>query len=396
VTDLTFYFDKWAGSLPHKARARDLAGALALVRRRFSWVQRLFIGIVLLPTLTTAVYFSLIASDRFVSEAQFIVRGVSHQDIGGLSSLLETFGISRAEDDTFAVQDFMQSRDAVQKLESKLPLRDIFSRPEADVFSRFSHSGGKRTFEALFKYYLRRVTVVRNTSTGISRLRVGAFRPQDAQLLAKTLLALSEELVNQMNARAQRDTLNSAVSEVDRAESQVMDAQAKITSFRNRELLIDPSSASTKVIELVGQLSADLAQTKTQLTEMRNSAPSNPSIPSLEVRAAALQDQIAAQRGKMTGSEDALSAKMSDYERLTLNREFADKNLTAALASMEMARQEARRQQIYIETIVAPNLPDESTEPGRIRMVLTVFVFSLAAFAMTWMLLAGAREHVHG
>ena len=98
----------------------------------------------------------------------------------------------------------------------------------------------------------------------------------------------------------------------------------------------------------------------------------------------------------MTGGNDALSGKISAYERIALNREFADRGLALATTSIELARQEVRRQQIYIETVVRPNLPDEALEPRRWRGFFTVFLFSFAVFAMGWFLLTAVREHAHG
>ena len=50
-------------------------------------------------------------------------------------ALLQSTGLSRAAEDTSAVQDFMMSRDAVRKLEQKDDLRTVFSRPEGDFVS---------------------------------------------------------------------------------------------------------------------------------------------------------------------------------------------------------------------------------------------------------------------
>ena len=95
----------------------------------------------------------------------------------------------------------------------------------------------------------------------------------------------------------------------------------------------------------------------------------------------------------MAGDDIALAGKVSAYERLTLLRDLAGKSFANALNALDAARQEARRQKIYVETIVEPNLPDQALEPQRARYVLTIFVMSFAVFAMGWILFAGAKEH---
>jgi capsular polysaccharide transport system permease protein len=368
-----------------------------VVRQRLSLAQFLFLTIVVVPTLLAALFYGAIASNRYISEASFIVRGASSQSSGsGLAGLLRSFGFSRADDDTFVVQDFMQSRQAVSQLEQRIPLREIFGRPGIDWFSRFPHFWRRNSFESLFDYYLSRVSVNYSTSTGITQLTVTAFRPEDAQALAKSLLALSEGLVNQMNERAQRDAIEHAQQELQGAEDKVVSSQAAITAFRNRELIVDPSSNSSKALDIVEALTSDLVNTRAQIQETMTSSPNNPSIPAMKNRVAALEDQIFKERSKLVGGDNALASKMSAYDNLVLNREFSDNEFTLASSVLELARQEARRQHIYIETISEPNLPDDTTEPRRWRGFLTVFIFSSAIFAMVWFFAVGAREQLHG
>ena len=70
--------------------------------------------------------------------------------------------------------------------------------------------------------------------------------------------------------------------------------------------------------------------------------------------------------------------------------------MISASSSLESAIQDARRQQIYLEPVVSPNLPDEATEPRRFRLIITTLTFSFTLFAMCWILFIGAKEHAHG
>jgi capsular polysaccharide transport system permease protein len=83
------------------------------------------------------------------------------------------------------------------------------------------------------------------------------------------------------------------------------------------------------------------------------------------------------------------------YERLELERQYADKRLAAAMASLQDAEDEARRKQAYIERIAQPSLPDEAAEPRRLRGIFAVFILGLVAWGILKLLLAGVREH-HG
>jgi capsular polysaccharide transport system permease protein len=64
-----------------------------------------------------------------------------------------------------------------------------------------------------------------------------------------------------------------------------------------------------------------------------------------------------------------------------------------ALAELESARAEALQKQIYIETLVQPNLPDKAMQPKRFRSMFTVLILSLFGWAVASILIASVREH---
>ena len=78
---------------------------------------------------------------------------------------------------------------------------------------------------------------------------------------------------------------------------------------------------------------------------------------------------------------------------LPVEKEFADKQLAAAMAALEQARAEALRQQLYIERVAQPKVPDSSLEPDRVRGVLTTFVLGLLFWGIVSLLISGVREH---
>jgi capsular polysaccharide transport system permease protein len=356
-------------------------------------IRSLFILVVLFPTAVASVYYGLIASKRYVSEAEYIVRGVNSHKVGGLDAILTSFGISRAADDTSAIQAFMQSRDAVSLLEKRVPLREIYSRSEADRLSAYPRPWRTDSFESLFDYTQDMISVVQDPTKGITTLKVSAFRPDDAYLIATTLVSLAEEMVNKMNDRAQRDTVRNAQDEVIRAEAQIGTVQDRLTAFRNKQLMVDPVAFSGVMLGAMSKLTLDLAQTSSQIKETSLNSPNSPSIPALRAKESALEQSIAAERGKLAGSATSIANRVSEYEQMTLSRDLAEKQYASAMSTLENARVEARRQQIYIEEMVRPNLPDESTEPRRLRIVLTIFVIGFAAFSMIWILTVGAKDH---
>ena len=115
---------------------------------------------------------------------------------------------------------------------------------------------------------------------------------------------------------------------------------------------------------------------------------------SLRQRAALLDDEIQAEMERVTGGERSLAGKAAEYQRLLLDREFADKMLASAMVTLEQARNDAQRKQLYLERIVQPSKPDHAMEPRRIRGIIATLPVGLVVFAVLTMLLAGMREHL--
>ena len=183
-------------------------------RAAFSRASLLFLMVVLLPTIISGLYYFFVASDRYLVELHFIVRSAKGSDTGGLSSLFRSFGIQRAEDESYAVVDYILSRDAVRAIDNGHPLRQIFVKPGVDRIARYPRWWAfwrSDDFEALYEYYLDRVDAWYDSyNGGIITLRAVAFSPEDAQLLASLLLRQSEKLINRMNERANADAISFA------------------------------------------------------------------------------------------------------------------------------------------------------------------------------------------
>jgi capsular polysaccharide transport system permease protein len=358
----------------------------------YGWV--LFLGVFVLPTVVAALYYGLIASDRYVSESSFIVRSVNKPASEGMSAYLRDFGIARANDDAYAIQEYLYSRDAMKGVMRKVDLRAVYARAEADPITRY-HPGAYDTEEALYRYFKRQITVEKNEETGIITVKVSAYRAADAKAIVDALIVLSEEQINILNVRARRDTLTQADQTLKQAETGLTDATLALTRYRNASESIDPMKSAGAAVDRGATLDRNLAMLRVRLQTMEEKAPAHPAIPALRERIAALEGQIAQQQGNLTGSRNGLSEKLGNFEDLKVKQEMASKVYETAQAQTETARQEAIRQQIYIETVVRPNLPDEALEPQRWRYFLTVALLSIWSFLMLYLLVSGSREHLN-
>lgn len=184
-----------------------------------------------------------------------------------------------------------------------------------------------------------------------------------------------------------------AQSEVATAEAKARAAALALSSYRNKKGVFDPEKQSALQLQQISKLQDELIAAKTQLAQVRSVTHNNPQLPVLQKRIDVLQAEISVETAKVAGGDRSLSGQAAEYERLALERSFADKQLAAALASLEQARNEAQRKQLYLERIVQPSLPDYPVEPKRLRSIVSTFAVGMICWGILTMLIAGVREH---
>jgi len=358
--------------------------------------NRGFLLAVVAPLALIATYLFGIAADQYASEARIIVRGrhVPAGPGGALGELLGAAGIRPSAEDGLAVRDYLQSSEAVRRLRGELDIVAMWRVPPLDLIARLHEPAP--SIEQLTRYYKRMVGVVHDGASGSTRIEVRAFRPGDAQAITEQLLEQAEELANRLSARMREDQLAVAREEVSRAEARVLAAREALTEFRQAQQAVDPAREAMMSMESVGRLEAALSTTRAELQErsafMR---PDNPQIVVLRNRIEALTREIASERARLTQGQAALPQQLAGFERLNLEREFADRQLASALASLEVARMDAQRQQLFVARIVQPQQPEYALYPERWFLMGSAATILLVLYGLGWLLMAGVREHAN-
>ncbi|MFC7692593.1 polysaccharide biosynthesis/export family protein [Paeniroseomonas aquatica] len=196
------------------------------------------------------------------------------------------------------------------------------------------------------------------------------------------MLALSESMVNRLNERLQQDGLRVAREELERAEARLTAAQLAMTESRERERAVDPTRSAVVAVENIGRLEGALAQARAEMGEAsRFARGDNPRVMQLRNRIEALSAQVAEERKRTSANESGLSQQVGEFERLALDRELARAQLSSATASLEKARVDAQRQQLFLLRIVEPNLAEYARYPKAMLTVLYLFLSSPSPMA---------------
>lgn len=355
----------------------------------------LFFALVIAPTILATVYFALLASNVYVSEARFVVRSPSKAAATSLGQMLNGSGLGGATEESNAVVEYLESRAALGDADRDGLVTRAYMARSVSIFDRF---GGlwPANRERFFDYYLGKVEIEPDTTTQVLHLSVSAYSAQDARAINERLLERSEALVNRLSGRARSDAVAVAEDDARTAQQRARAAAVNLAAYRNRAGILDPEKEAQVRLQGITRLEDELVSVRTQLQQMEAFTPAAPQIPYLRTQMTNLQREIASRRSGVSGGRNSLSAAGARYQVLVLDSELAGKQLAAALISLQDAHAEARRKRAYVERIAPPSLPDYPIRPRRLGGILAVLVLGLLTWGILSVLLAGVREHREG
>ncbi len=356
----------------------------------------LFLCLVIVPTSLAFVYYAFWASDRYVSQTLMTVRTADSQIANVFGGLLGSLGgTGSGVIDGYVVEAYVQSREIVRKLEESVDLRSIYRVPEADVWSRLSADA---SFEGLHDYYLSRIDVYFDSTANVVHLDAQAYRPEDARRIAEAIVEISDEMVNRISQQSRTDAVQFAREELDLAENRLRDNRLALYRFREKHSDLDPVRSAEAISGIVASLEAELSRYKTELASLRSyMREDSAQIAGVKARIAAIEQQMQAERGRLTRNEDLPGTTYSDllaeYERLLIEEEFARTSYSSAVSALEVARADAGRKQAYLVAFVEPSLPDDPSKPDRLLIIVSFLVCGLLAYGLLMLIGAAIREH---
>jgi capsular polysaccharide transport system permease protein len=371
-------------------------GSLIKRRRRLSLGWLSFVIVVALPVLIAALYYFWVAADQYVIEFRFAVRSGEPEYHDPALFFQESMAPSLIGVDSYIVVQYLASRAVIDDLSRTLDLRAMFSRPRGDWLARLDLPV---TIEELVRYWKGQVDAFFDVSNGTIVVKARAFTPQDALKLAEGILGVSERLVNDLSARARRDTLRNAEDEVGLAERRLTSALTRLREFRDREGIIDPRKTADATIALAGRVRDELVRADTELSTLKHYMRDDaPSVKMLEARIQSLEAQRRSVESEVTDTEktrsEALSRVMGSYEQLESERTFAENSYQHALQALDNSRTNADRQQVYLATFVQPTLPEKALYPRRLRSLGVVLLVAFAVWAIGGCAVQSVRDHL--
>jgi capsular polysaccharide transport system permease protein len=362
---------------------------LARARRRHWGALVSFVLMVLAPLVVSAWYLTERAAPRYVSSSGFSVRT---EEVGSALDLLGavTQISGSSSSDTDILYQFIQSQELVARADEALDLRTLWAKGDPDVDPVFSyHPPG--TIEDLVDYWERMVGVYSDSGTGLIDLQVQAFTPEDAQRINQFIYDESSAMINRLSAIAREDATRYAREELEQTVGQVKVARELLTRFRNETQIVDPEASIQSQMGILSSLQSQLAQTLIDLDILLQSTrEGDPRVTQAQRRIEVTEARIAEERQKLgIGTKGASSPEgeafadlVGEYERLLVDREFAEESYAAARASYDSAVAEARRQTRYLAAHVRPTIAQSAKHPELAQLLGLVALFSFLLWSI--------------
>lgn len=359
-----------------------------------SWQQSLKLGSFLWVVVCfsiAALYFGLIASDRYVSRAELIIKQADQ--IKMLPDALSMLGIGGSNhQDVLLIQDYLNSWDMLAKLDKELGLKSHYQSDETDYFSRLPEDVSREDF---IEYYREHLTLSLDELSGVLTIELQAFDPEYGQQVVGLMLQESEGFINKLGHQVALDQLAFVEKEVDRAYQRLQDEKTKVLAFQNSHQLISPESTSSARLGVVSQIEAELVNQQAELKQLHSYMKETaPGVISVQSRVNALSKQLEQERAKLTGlDKDAMNEITSGYLDVQTQATLAADLYKTGLISLEQTRIEAYRKLKHLLVISQPTLAEDAEYPRRLYNLATVGVLLCLFYGLIVMGLATLREH---
>ena len=352
------------------------------------------LAIAILASLLAIIYWAVIASDRYVSEAHVLIQRTdmaSSQAMDFSALLSGGDGVSRS--DQMLLRNRLLSLDMLQLLDKELGLREHYSSHDHDILSRmFFHDA---SLEFFHKHFLSRVSVEYDEYAGVVVIQAQAYDPEMAQKITAALVREGERFMNAMGHQLAAEQVSFLEKQVEQRGQHALDARQRMLAFQNAKGLISPQSAAENLAAVVNKLEAQLTELNARKAALLGYlAPSAPGVVEVDLQIQAVEKQIKAEQTRLTSAKgQSLNKTVEEYQRLEQEALFMQDAYKSALVALEKGRVEATRTLKMVLVLQSPSLPEYPMQPRRLYNIVSFLIGALLLAGLAQILLAIVRDH---
>jgi capsular polysaccharide transport system permease protein len=382
---------------PAERRARDIVDIQRdIARRRRRKLLLLFTRLsafVFLPTLLAGWYYFSHATQMYATKSEFLILQADAQGGSGLGGLLSGTQFATNQD-SIAVQSYLQSRDAMIRLNEDLGFKEHFKQPWIDPIQRLDPDASD---EAAYKIYQKNVKIGYDPTEGVIRMEVIAADPQLSAAFSSHLIDYAEERVDELSRRKREDQMRDARASLEQSKAERREAQERLVALQESSIL-DPQGEIASIRALINAVELQVQEKELALnSQLNNARPNAARVDALRSEVRLLRDDLNRQNARLTNATEgqtSLAAMTAQIQMAQADLTTADLFLQSALQNEKQTELEANRQVRYLTTSVRPVAPDEATYPRAFENTILAFLIFSGIYLMISLTASILREQV--
>ena len=361
-------------------------------RKLFALFARLT-AFVLLPTLIVGIYFYRYATPMYASKSAF---SILQADGGGAAfgGFLAGTQFATAQD-SVATQEFLESKDALVRLEQDTNFSEIFKQEWIDPIQRLPQDA---SLEETHKLFRRMITIGYDPSDGIIRMEVAAPSPEVSVKLSERLLSYAEETINGLSELKREDQMRDAIATFENAQQERRKAQEALIELQLQGAVLDPENVIAGLRMRINAIEVELQEKELQLAAlMDNLRPNQAKVDGVRADIQRLESVLAELNAEMVD----VSAGENSLARLSVRIQMAQADLAArdlmmqtAMEQVENTRTEANRKVRHLTVSVNPVASEEPTYPRKFENTILAFLLFAGIYLMISLTASVLREQV--
>ena len=362
-------------------------------RRKLGLLMVRLAFFVFLPAFLAGYYFYNIATPMYATNSQFLI--IQNEGTGGagpLGGLLPTQFANSA--DSIATQAYLQSKDAMLRLDKDAGFKSHFADESIDPIQRLEEDP---TNEDAYKIYKKNVKIGYDPTEGVIRMEVIAADPEISATFSRNLLNYAEDRVNSLSQQKREDTMRDGLTGYESAVEKRREAQESLIKMQV-ENGVDPEAVIASIRTQITNYDTLLIEKELELAALLdNPRPNRAKVDGVQGDIRRITTQLEKLNNRMnnaTDGEGSLAQQAVALQLAQADLAAADANLQAAQTQMDQARTEAGRQVRYLTVAVRPVAPQEPTYPRKFENTVLAFLIFAGIYLMLSLTASILREQV--
>jgi capsular polysaccharide transport system permease protein len=356
------------------------------IKNNLIWV------LVIFSIVVNVIYWNIIATDRYVSEANVVLESPQLSANSFNFQSILTGGNGAGKSDMLILREYLLSVDMLKKLLDSHGFESHYSQDNIDHFSRLSRG---QPLEKIYDYYLNIVQVDLDEYANVLRIKVRGFDAEYTKDLLGFLLVEGERKMNDMGRRLAEEQVSFLEKQVDKLYEKLESARKSITEYQNKNGMFSPVVTVESLSSIVSGLEAEVASLNAKRNALLNyQSDKSAEVIKVESEIRALNSQIKKEQARITAENgNALNTNSSEFQTLQLKLKFAQESYSTGLAALESTRIEAARKLKQLSILQSPTKPEYPSEPRRGYTTLVSILLSIVIGFICHMVILIIRDH---